>query len=878
VASGLIDGVHDWAQHKGTVLRTWVITRGAFGHGESSPAAAAVWGVGRVLMNEHPELHATLVDLNLDLDSSAGQVAAVRRLEAELLRPDGLDEIVLDVAGRQGLRLQEVPVHAARSAAGGVRLDFHLAGQLRNLVWLPWVQRPLGAGEVELEVRASGLNFRDVMYLMGLLPDEAVENGFAGASLGLECAGVVTRVAPGVHHFRPGDRVMGFGASCFASHVQTRADALAHIPEGWSFEEAATVPTVFFTVYYALCQLADLQPGERVLIHGGAGGVGIAAIQLARHLGAEVFATAGSDEKRDFVRLLGADRVFDSRSLAFADEILACTDGEGVDVILNSLAGEAIRRNLRVLKPFGRFLELGKRDFFENTAIGLRPFKDNISYFGIDADQLLTGRPALAARVLREVMSLFAAQALTPLPCRVFPARQVVEAFRAMQQARHIGKIVLSMADAGSGGVAVSSPGEALQPLSGGNQGSWLVSGGLAGLGQEVVRWLVDQGVPHLVLLGRRGLDTPGVAEFLSDLKQRGVQVQVHACDVADACALAQVLAHVRATLPPLRGVVHGAAVFDDGVMSALDASRVSRVVLPKVQGAWNLHQATRELPLEHFVLFSSVTTAIGNPGQANYVAANMGLEALARLRLSQGLPALCVGWGPIGDAGYLARNTAVRDTLAQRMGKAPLTSRQALNELGCLMAQPSSHRIVANLDWRSLSRWLASADSPRFAWLNSGLAQEGEGGGAQQDFRSQMAGLGPAEAEARVRQLVTRELAQILGINPERIDPNRALHDLGLDSLMAVELALALEQRLGIQLPVMLLNEAPTVHKVSRRILERLQPEAPGGDVETAPGVDDMLDAIVRQHGEAMTADERAQVVQHARTLAAHDGLRSTP
>lgn len=880
--SRLLMGVQAWTRRaQGAVPRLWVLTRGAWACADTSPTAAALWGLGRVLMNEHPELDSTLIDLNLELDSASALAHAVACLEAELLRPDGLDEILLNPEGRSTLRLDEQPVLPERVPEHGFRLDFHMAGQLRNLVWLPQGRRPLGPGEVELEVRASGLNFRDVMYLMGLLPDEAVENGFAGASLGLECAGVVTRVGPQVHHFKPGERVMGFGASCFASHVQTRADALVHLPDDWSFEAAATVPTVFFTVYYALCQLADVQPGERVLIHGGAGGVGIAAIQLARHLGAEVFATAGSDEKRDFVRLLGADRVFDSRGLAFADEILACTDGEGVDVILNSLAGEAIRRNLRVLKPFGRFLELGKRDFFENTPVGLRPFKDNISYFGIDADQLLTGRPALAARVLKAVMHLFAEGALTPLPCRVFPARQAVEAFRAMQQARHIGKIVLTFADVVPDMVPPDVP-EVLPPLvPAGQQACWLVSGGLAGFGQEVVRWLVARGVTHLLLLGRRGLETPGAGDFVHELQQQGVQLQVHACDVADAPALARVLAHGVATLPPLKGIVHGAAVFDDGVVHALNAERMARVMAPKLQGAWNLHQATRELPIEHFVLFSSVTTAIGNPGQANYVAANMALEALARVRAAQGLAATCVAWGPIGDAGYLTRNTAVRDGLEQRLGRPPLTARQALDALGRLLARPAQPQrgapthIVANLEWRTLSRLLASASSARFAGLNSALAPDGAGAEVEQDFRAQLAACSPSEAEARISQLVTRELAQILAIHGERIDPHRPLHDLGLDSLMAVELALALEQRLGIQLPVMLLNEAPSVHKISRRILERLQPAAPAAELREER-VDEMLEVIVRQHGEEMSADERAQIVDHARTLAATEGLRA--
>jgi NADPH:quinone reductase-like Zn-dependent oxidoreductase/SAM-dependent methyltransferase len=551
------------AENYGKTPRLWFVTRGGALISDQktscapSPAQAALWGFGRVVMNEYPALDCTLIDLACDPSA----VDTLNRLENELLRPDGANEIVLSDAGRYVPVLREEMERESTPAAEGerFRLDFHLTGQLRNLLWLPQAERQLSEGEIEIRVQATGLNFRDVMYLMGLLPDEAVEKGFAGASLGLEFAGIVSRVGQRVRDLRVGDKVMGFGSACFASHVVTRADAVALMPEEWSFESAATVPTVFFTVYYALKHLADLQAGERVLIHGGAGGVGIAAIQLAKYLGAEVFATAGSPEKRDFVRLLGADHVFDSRSLAFADDILAATNGEGIDVVLNSLAGEVIRRNLSVLKPFGRFLELGKRDFFENTPIGLRPFKDNISYFGIDADQLLTGRPQLAARLFREVMALFREGALTPLPCRVFPAGRVVDAFRVMQQSRHIGKVVVSLADAHP---AIERPAQAPQRFALSKESTWLVTGGLSGFGLESARWLAAHGVGHLVLLGRRGLDTPGAKDAIDDLAARGINVQALACDITDGQAVEQVVERVRKTCPPLKGIVHAAAAF----------------------------------------------------------------------------------------------------------------------------------------------------------------------------------------------------------------------------------------------------------------------------------------------------------------------------
>lgn len=357
------------------------------------PEQATLWGLGRVIANEHPELSCRLVDVH---PACANPAAS---LVGELLAADTEEEVLLTPSGRH-------------------------------------VPRMLPA--------ATGLNFRDVMYAMGLLSDEAVENGFAGATIGMELSGRIVRVGRDITGFRPGDAVLGFAPASFASRVRTRVVAIAHKPAQMTFEEAATIPTTFFTAWYALCELARLRPGERVLIHGGAGGVGIAAIQLARHFGAEVFATAGSREKREFVRLLGADHVLDSRSLLFADEIRERTGGAGVDIVLNSLAGEAMVRSIDTLRPFGRFLELGKRDFYENSRIGLRPFRNNISYFGIDADQLMTVLPELTARLFADVMKLFADGVLHPLPYRAFPAERVEDAFRHMQQARQIGKVLVT--------------------------------------------------------------------------------------------------------------------------------------------------------------------------------------------------------------------------------------------------------------------------------------------------------------------------------------------------------------------------------------------------------------------------------------------------
>ena len=844
--------------------RLWLVTRGGGAVAGAMPAAAAarsgpgaLWGLLRVAMNEHPELSIRLVDLDPRLDEAEAAVRLVR----ELLYSDGASEVLIGPEGRQRVQMEVVDVtNRAGRATARFRLDFLVPGQLRNLLWLAQPEPAIEADAVEVEVEATGLNFRDVMYTMGLLPDEAVEKGFAGASLGLEFAGRVTRVGEAVERFVPGDPVMGFGSACFGSHVVTREDALAKKPAGWSFEQAATVPTVFFTVYYALHHLAGLQPGERVLIHGAAGGVGIAAVQLARHLGAEIHATAGSDEKRAFVRLLGADHVYDSRSLAFADEILANTNGEGVDMVLNSLAGEAIRRNLRVLRPFGRFLELGKRDFFENTPIGLRPFKDNISYFGIDADQLLVSRPELAGRLFRELMVLFEEGALFPLPSQVFEATQIVDAFRAMQQARHIGKIVVRMADQDL--PVQAAPGEVQRARLRGDA-SYLVTGGLSGFGLASARWLAQHGAGELILVGRRGMDTPGAEEAVTALEALGARVTVKACDVGDAEAVARLIDEVRAECLPLAGVLHAAMVIDDDFIARLGAERLHRVMAPKAWGAWHLHRATRDLPLDHFILYSSITTFIGNPGQANYVAANAWLEALAAMRRAQGLPATSIGWGPIGDAGYLTRNEAVRDSLEAHLGAAPLSAARALSVLDHLPDGEAPAVVgVADFSWPTLARYLLASRASRFGWLRE---MRGEGTPEDEtDFRQRIMGMGEDEVKERVREVIVREIAAILGLAENRVEPSRPLREMGLDSLMGAELVVALESQVGIRLPMMLLTQSPSVERIVEHLVDRLMGKEEG-EATAGNAVDDIVAELAGQHAvedEAIDLDDLSEQI----------------
>ncbi|MCP3669547.1 MAG: type I polyketide synthase [Gammaproteobacteria bacterium] len=795
----------------------------------TTPADSVLWGFSRSLTNEVSNYNVRIIDIESLSDENTIITALLREFE----QADHEQEVILSNTGERFVpRLRFEPIiplpdkepenRKASTAEANIRLGFKFPGQLRNLQWESVPSTQLNDDEVEIEVHATGLNFRDLMYTLGLLSDEAVEKGFAGPSLGLEFAGTVLNTGPNTSNFNPGDKVVGFGPSCFSNRVTTKAAAISHIPPSLSFEAAATIPSVFFTVYYSLHHLAQLQEGEEVLIHGAAGGIGIAAIQLAKAMGAKVYATAGSNEKRDFLRLIGADYIYDSRSLSFAEEILEQTNGRGVDVVLNSLAGEAINRNFQVLKPFGRFLELGKRDFYENTKIGLRPFRNNISYFGIDADQLMQERPDLTNSLFSKVMELFAADKLHPLPYHTFEAEYIIDAFRYMQQARHIGKIVVTYRN----GIAHDTrPIQSkINKLALSADGTYLITGGLAGFGLKTAEWLAEKGARHLVLISRSGPKSDEAKKSIECLEQQGVSILAESCDVTDENALSKLLEKINTTHPPLRGIVHAAVVIDDGLIQNMDKEQIQRVLEPKILGAHHLHRLTLDQQLEFFILFSSATTMFGNPGQASYVAANSWLEALAHHRHTMGLPATSVCWGAIDDVGFLARNEEIKDALQNRMGGSAINSASALEMLeNLLMTERSGHGVM-ELDWNALSRFLPSAGTPKF----DEIARSTEGKEHDHDgietIQRLLHELPDNELLELFIEIIANELGEILRISPEKIDPRRSIYDMGLDSLMGVELAVAIEARFGARLSVMALKDSITVSKLADTILAKLK------------------------------------------------------
>lgn len=783
-----------------------------------APAAAALWAFGRTAMNEYPDLDVRLIGLDrpvIDEPATSTLARAVAGLPGER-------ELLLDDTGLKAIRLATAAPDRLSGTDSAARLAMNQPGSLDRLAWRGEPRRAPGPGEVEIAIAATALNFRDVMFAQGLIGDDMLAHGFAGPTLGFECAGTVIRTGADVTEPQPGDSVIAFAPGAFATHVTVPAAGVLRAPAGMDPDEAATLPVAFLTAWYGLVHCARLEAGESVLIHGAAGGVGMAAMQIARLRGARIIATAGSPEKRALVRLLGADEVHDSRSTRFAEKLQA---QGGCDVVLNSLTGRPMELSLRALKPFGRFIELGKRDFVANTSLGLRPFARNLTYFGVDADQFIAARPALVAQMLAELGALFEAGTLRPLPHRVFPAHEARAAFRLMQGSGHVGKILIRPP------VHAPPAPKEMPAFAAAADGVHLVVGGSGGFGRETARWLAERGARTIVVASRRGIIEP-------PLKVDGANIIAERLDARDADACAELIGRLGARFGRIAGVIHTAMVLDDALIRDLDRNRFEQVLAPKVDGARHLDAATAGLELDYFVLFSSATTLVGNPGQAAYVAANAYLEGLARRRRAQGRPALAMAWGAISDAGVLARDAATSEKLSRRLGLGMLTAGAALDHLGACLAQADMPPVVvhAPIDWRA-GRELAVMGGASFAALRPSFDEAGEASG-EDDLVALIREQSDGEARATVLRLLTAELGRILRLPPDSIDPARPLGEIGMDSLMGLELDMEMQRRHKVALPMLGLSAGATLQDVADKVLRKLRPsaEATGEAAAAAP------------------------------------------
>jgi acyl transferase domain-containing protein/NADPH:quinone reductase-like Zn-dependent oxidoreductase/NAD(P)-dependent dehydrogenase (short-subunit alcohol dehydrogenase family)/SAM-dependent methyltransferase/acyl carrier protein len=805
-----------------TKLRIDLVTRGAQPAGRAMNATAVeqapIIGLLRVILNEYPNFSGRGIDLPPEASPSDQSL-----LWSELLRDDAEREVAFRGEARYVQRLARGrPSHEEwLDPAVPLRLESRERGHLDTLGFKPFALPTCGAGDVLIEVKAAGLNFRDVLKALALYPGEAPD----ARVFGDEVAGVVKAVGSGVDHVAPGDRVFGLAVFGLATHALARGGDVRRIPAGLSFEQAATLPVVFMTAWHALQNVARMRKGESILVQAGAGGVGMAAIQIAQHLGVDVIATAGSPAKRALLETLGVKHVIDSRRADFADAVMELTGRRGVDVVLNALAAEAIPMGLSCLAEFGRFIEIGKRDVYQNSRIPLWQLRRNASLHVVAMDALFSGDEALTRQMLEKISGLVEQGALCPLPFRSFPACRVDTAFRLMAQGKHIGKVVVAFPEA-----FLPRRGEPLAPAFAiSPEGCYLITGAFGGFGKVLAHWLVESGARHLALTGRSGAGTPDAEAFVQGLRNRGVDVRVVQADIGSPEDVARLTAEIRLADHPLRGIFHLAMVLDDAPIVSLTRERMRSVLAPKAYGAWLLHEATRDFELDCFVMFSSVSSIFGNPAQGNYAAANAFLDSLAHHRRSLGLPALTINWGALGGEGYIARNERVAEFLA-RQGNSELSPREVTGLLESSLAEGVTQVMAIRVDW---TRWRqffrGMQERPLFERIFAAVEGQ-ETAGAVNDYRLRIESAAPEELEGIIGQAVRDAVGSVLRVKPETLRDDQPLTDLGLDSLMGVEIENSLEASLGVALPPASLTRARTIGQIVTLMAEHMGAKRAGG------------------------------------------------
>lgn len=802
------------------------------------PAQRALFGAINVLRFEMLAWQVVQLDLSSVAPTDENGLRAEMQLIGSGNNGTGALEPTVCLRGSKRFvpRLDRLGINTGNSAeraeldlSGNYTLIPNSSGLLSALGTTQATQHEPGPGEIAIEVKATGLNFRDVLNAMNLYPGDP-------GPLGVECAGVVTALGSGVTGIKVDDAVIALAPGCFSKQVRTDARLVAPLPAGYSMQEGAALPVTYLTADYALRKLSRLQNGETILIHAASGGVGLCAIAMAQSIGARIIATAGSPTKREFLKSIGITHVFDSRSLEFSRQVMEVTDGQGVDVVLNSLAGEAIARSVDCLAPRGRFVEIGKIGLWSPAQFAqARP---EGAYFIFALDQHALEHPGEVGQVLDSIVAELSRGELPKLRTTEFEMSQVHEAFHFMAKARHIGKIVVTH-HAHANGTGSIRP-----------DATYIVTGGAGGIGLLVARWLVERGAGRVALLGRRpATELPDATNEI--IKRLAPRLVYFSADVADAAQMY----HASTLLGelPIKGIMHAAGVLDDDILLNQNAERLQAVALPKVEGAWNLHDLTAGQELDFFLLFSSIAPLLGSHGQGTYAAANSYLDGFAAYRQSLGLPTTSINWGPWQEAGMATRSASIASHW-NRVGLGMLTTDQAFYALERAIQSRRSQVVAMTADWNRLGEKLGSEN--RLPILTRLIGTRARSAGPSQRWQALVKQIGESPVPQRRDMLLDfmcNEARDVLALPADfYIDPSLPFNEFGFDSLMAVELANRLANESGIHLPATTLFDHPTMGSLADFILsEKLGMIPKQKEKEETPeveSVEDLTERMIRE------------------------------
>ena len=832
----------------------WVV-RGAY-QPSTSPDLAMVTGLARSIRSETMLKFVTLdLDQRPILNVRADAAAIMGVLQMALIDRSSKDALDVEYTERDDQLL--VPrviehtemnslVHQETQEAAPYLQPFSQPGrQLKLKVGIPGAldtlhfvddlgyENPLKTDEVEIEVKATGMNFKDIVISMGQVPSPYI---------GVECSGIISRIGANVTNVKVGDRIMAMSEGAYSTYTRCLDSSVAVIPDDMSFESACTAPVVFCTAYYALMDLGRLETDDTVLVHAAAGGVGQAAIILAKMVGAEIFATVGSPSKKQFIMEqygIPEHHIFYSRDTSFGPAILRETNGKGVDVVINSLAGDILRETWECLAHFGRFIEIGKRDILDNTRLEMAKFENNVTFSSVDLTVVAAEKPKLMKRLLSNVVSLLARGVIKLIqPITTYPIAEIESAFRRLQSGKAMGKLVIASNPADQIKATTNrKPTKLFHP-----DATYMIVGGTGGLGRSIAKWMSLKGARHLVLFSRSGNTSPKVQDLTYQLGTSGTGVKVTTCDVADPAAVSSLVEQTSRTMPPIRGIIHGAMVLRDCLFERMSHEDYAAVVNSKVPGAWNLHHAlaAAKAPLDFFVCLSSVAGTVGNRGQAAYAAANTFLDAFCAYRNRLSLPATAIDLAAVTGVGYLADNAARRAEVLQNLGAETLDESEVLALLGAAvdgtMARTCGGHCITGLHVSPKTKdafWLSDARFTRLREAAAAIEGDGEDGPAStKPLSRQLEDAGTADEVVQVLYAaLVEKLSAVLMVPKEDMDPGTPVTALGLDSLVAIEVRNWIVRECDANLQVLellssssLMNLVGTIMKKSKLALKGLE------------------------------------------------------
>jgi NADPH:quinone reductase-like Zn-dependent oxidoreductase/acyl carrier protein len=829
-------------------VRMVIVTRGAQVALEGDKGTAldtsAFWGLNHLIGNENPNVTPKTIDLNATptdgefvllvneiISGNKDEDVAIRE-NVRLSRSLQALSMVGNTSGEKKKTTTETPVS----------LETGQIGRLDSLYYEEFERKAeLAPDEIEIRNYAACLNLKDGLKVIGQLSEKATKGSYYERNIGHEAAGVITRVGSNVKDFKVGEEIiLAAPEGCLRSYVVSVPTYYLRKPANIKFEDALMV-VPYMTVLYSLRNRAQLQKGEKILIHNGTGGVGLAAIQYAQHVGAEIYTTAGSEEKREYLRNLGIKHIYDSRSLDYVKQILDDTNGYGVDVVLNAIAGESLYQSFELLASYGRFVEIGKRDISENNGLPMQQFNNNVTFHGIDVDRLMMERPHVVQQIHRDIEKFYADGVFTAVNTHLFDAKDAVDAFNFMLQSKHIGKVVINFKDQ-----EVEVPVKAHKKQIDTNA-TYLITGGTGGFGLQIAQWLSAKGVKQLVLASRSGAKSDEAKEAIQRMEAAGTKVYADPIDITNEEAVAKAVSKIKAEMPPLKGIIHGAVVLDDGFIVDMNRDRFITSYQAKVGGVLNVHKFTKEIPLDFFVSFSSISALIGNAGQANYVSSNTFLDQFAHYRRANGMQATTINLGVLGEVGVAARDANVTAIL-ESGGIFGFSTQEALEGLGVVIENTPVQVGMFDVEW---GRWSSinqkSAQSSRFKQLAESRGSAGAGASKVNEFAAELSAVAEGERTAYLENAVAEELARVLKLSVEKIDKSRGINFLGVDSLIAVELGRAISARFGVDVSTMELLSGPNFTQLGVIVMDKIvQSGAMVSDLESLS--EEELDALLAE------------------------------